>query len=67
MNRTEVFLRRDQVLARVGFKKTLLYDLISAGEFPAPIKISERVVVWREESVAAWQQAKIEAKRGSQK
>jgi len=67
MDRTEVFLRRDQVLARVGFKKTLLYDLIASGEFPAPIKISERVMVWREESIAAWQRAKIEAQRNNQK
>jgi prophage regulatory protein len=41
------------VLDRVGIKKTKLYAMVGAGEFPAPKKIG-RKPVWRESAVDAW-------------
>jgi prophage regulatory protein len=48
------FLRRPQVLARVGFGKSTLYLKIARGEFPAPVKISTRASAWRSDDVARW-------------
>lgn len=55
MEAPERLLRRDEVLGLCGIKKTLLYDLIHRGEFPAPIKVGS-VPCWRPSDLARWQQ-----------
>jgi prophage regulatory protein len=47
------FLRRPEVLKMVGLKTTMLYALIKAGNFPAPIKINA-VSLWSLEDVEKW-------------
>lgn len=51
------FLRQAQVLALVPVSKSTLWRRVQAGSFPAPLKLSERVTVWRAEDVQAWMQA----------
>lgn len=51
------FLRQAQVLALVPVSKSTLWRRVQAGSFPAPLKLSERVTVWRAEDVQAWIQA----------
>ena len=49
------FLREKQIRpAIVPVGKTTFWLMVKRGQFPAPIKISERVTVWRSEDVAAW-------------
>ena len=48
------FLRQAQVLALVPVSKSTLWRRVQAGSFPAPLKLSERVTVWRAEDVQAW-------------
>jgi hypothetical protein len=36
--------------------------MVKKGTFPAPIKLSERVTAWRAADVAAWMQARDDAK-----
>lgn len=57
---TVYFLRLDEVLARVGFQKTKLYQMVREGQFPAPIKIGKRVR-WADSTVEQWQQEKMSA------
>lgn len=47
-------LRRPEVEHLTGFKRSMLYLLIQRGTFPAPVKLSERAVGWRECDVLAW-------------
>lgn len=57
---TVYFLRLDEVLARVGFQKTKLYQMVRDGQFPAPIKIGKSVR-WADSTVEQWQQEKMSA------
>ncbi|HWY16497.1 MAG TPA: AlpA family phage regulatory protein [Rhizomicrobium sp.] len=57
------FLRRPQVCEITGLKTSTLYEMMQAGTFPRPIRISKRLVVWPESEVAAWQSARIAGAR----
>ncbi len=48
------FLRQPQVLAFVPISKSTLWRRIQARTFPAPVKLSERVTVWRAEDIRQW-------------
>jgi predicted DNA-binding transcriptional regulator AlpA len=48
------FLRQSQVLAFVPISKSTLWRRIQARTFPAPVKLSERVTVWRAEDIRQW-------------
>lgn len=50
------FLREKQLrqLGFAPFARSTMWRRIKQGTFPAPIKLSERVTVWRYEDVAAW-------------
>jgi prophage regulatory protein len=47
-------LRRKQVEARVGLRRSSLYQRISEGTFPAPIKLGGRAVGWIESEITEW-------------
>jgi prophage regulatory protein len=49
------FIRQSQLIpAIVPFSSATLWRKVKAGTFPAPVKLSERVTAWPEESVRAW-------------
>lgn len=48
------FLRQPQVLTLVPISKATLWRRVTAGTFPAPLKLSARVTVWRVEDVRRW-------------
>lgn len=48
------FLRQPQVLALVPISKSTLWRRIQARTFPKPVKLSERVTVWRVEDIRRW-------------
>ena len=52
-------LRRREVQERTGLPSSTIYDLISAGRFPRPIRLGPRAVGWLSHEVDAW----IEARR----
>lgn len=41
---TDTLLRRADVEQRTGFSRTSIYCLMSAGEFPKPMRIGSRAV-----------------------
>ena len=47
-------LRLPQVLAIVGLSKSTLYRKVKAGLFPAPVKLSANLVVWKQQDVMEW-------------
>ena len=63
----ESLLRATDVERRTGLKKSKIYQLMSIGEFPKPIKLTEKSVAWPESEVTHWIHAKItESRQGQQ-
>lgn len=48
------FLRQPQVLTFVPISKSTLWRRIQARTFPAPVKLSARITVWRAEDIRRW-------------
>jgi prophage regulatory protein len=53
------FLRRRKVEETTGLSTSSIYDQMSKGLFPRPIKLSENRVAWLEDEVEAWMTARI--------
>jgi prophage regulatory protein len=47
------FLRLKQVLQLIPIGKSTWWEGVRLGKFPAPVKLSERVTVWRESDIRA--------------
>lgn len=58
MTTPDPLLRRSEVEQLVGLRRSALYNLMAAGEFPRPVKLSARAVAWRQSEVAAWIEAR---------
>jgi prophage regulatory protein len=57
-------LRLPEVLVRTGMGRTMVYDAIKAGKFPAPIRLGRRCVAWPSDAVEQWVRETIaEARR----
>lgn len=54
-----VILRRKQVEARVGLRRSSLYQPIANGTFPQRIRIGARVVGWVESEISDWLHRRI--------
>lgn len=53
------YLRQSQLIpVLVPFSSSTLWRKVRLGEFPAPVKLSERITAWRVEDVRAWLQAR---------
>lgn len=50
----ERLLKIDEVKRRVGLGKTMIYDLIRAGRFPQPYKVSPFASRWSEREIVRW-------------
>lgn len=48
------FLRKPALLKKLGISSSTLYRLIKSGGFPAPVKLSERISIWRLDEVIIW-------------
>jgi prophage regulatory protein len=50
----EKHLRRREVEQLTGLSRSSLYDLMSKGAFPRPIKLTGKAVAWPESAIAEW-------------
>lgn len=46
--------KRPEVAAPIPFSAPTLWRKVAAGEFPKPVKLSERVTAWKVGEVRAW-------------
>jgi prophage regulatory protein len=53
-NNLYALLRRPQVEAMTGLKRSSIYALMRRGEFPRPTKLTARAVGWPRLAVEAW-------------
>ena len=47
-------LKLNAVLSVTSISKTTLYELIRAGEFPQPLRITPQASRWRADEIDAW-------------
>ena len=59
MEHTKKFLRLPEVINRTGYQRTSIYEKISEGTFPAPIKLGPRAVDWVAEEIEKWMDARV--------
>ena len=57
--------RRREVESFAGMKRSALYDAISKGKFPKPVRVTDRCVGWLERDLLAWQAARTAERDGS--
>ncbi|MEI9805358.1 MAG: AlpA family phage regulatory protein [Pseudolabrys sp.] len=64
--RLQRMIRLSELPLYVGIKRTVIGELITRGEFPKPVPISDsgRAVAWLETDIITWQNSRI-AKRNS--
>lgn len=48
------FVRLDEVKRRVGLGKSMIYQLVKDGKFPAPYKLSPAAARWSNREITAW-------------
>ena len=51
---TEIILRRTDVEKRCGLSRSTIYQLMTEGRFPRPVRLGKRAVGWRESDIARW-------------
>ena len=56
------FLRPRQVLEMIGVSRTTLWRMVQAGNFPRPVRITERNRGYLLKSVETWMRARAEGR-----
>lgn len=59
MSSNDRFLRLERVEEIIGFRRTFIYSKVKSGDFPKPIQLGSRAIVWLESEVMAWMSSKI--------
>lgn len=54
MDANDRIIRLPEVLKKIGLKKSAVYNMIKAGEFPAQIKLGKHASGWLEADVQNW-------------
>ncbi len=58
------YVRQAQLIpAIVPFSSATLWRKVKTGDFPQPVKLSERITAWRVEDVRAWMESCYAATR----
>lgn len=52
-------MRRDEVEQKTGFKRSHIYNLMKAGQFPKCRRIGTRAVGWDSWEIEQWVQARL--------
>lgn len=63
LHEAPAILRRKQVEARTGLRRSTIYERVAEGEFPAPINLGARAVGWLESEISAWIAARVAQSR----
>lgn len=58
---TRMLLNRYEVQHIVKMPRSTLYQAITEGDFPRPIRVGKRAVRWFEDEVAAWMESRERA------
>lgn len=53
-------IKLNAVKTKTALSRSAIYEKISSGRFPAPVRLGERAVAWVAEEVNAWVTARME-------
>jgi prophage regulatory protein len=48
------YIRRTEVEDLTGLSRSTIYRMMDAGQFPRPIRLTQKAVGWKETDIAAW-------------
>ena len=54
-------LRQKEVQTVTGLSRSTIYRHIEAGTFPAPVKLTERLIGWHSSTISDWLASRPEA------
>ena len=63
---SDTLLRIKSVQQKTGLSRSTVYKLAKVGDFPSPIKLSERCSAWVAADVDQWIDSKIKAAKQNQ-
>lgn len=49
-----MYLRRTAVEKLTGLSRSTIYKLMAQGDFPRPVKLTEKAVAWPETAIRKW-------------
>ena len=55
-----IFLRIKDVMKKTSIPKSTIWLWVKEERFPKPIKLSQRVTVWKESDIDEWMESKID-------
>ena len=55
-----ILLRIKDVVKKTSIGKSTIWEWVKEEKFPKPIKLSERISVWRESDIDEWIESKID-------
>jgi len=58
-------IRLPEVKARTGLSRSCIYEAMSDGRFPRPVKITARASAWVESEVQKWIEERINQRGGA--
>ncbi len=59
------YVRQSQLIPTIiPFSSATLWRKVRAGQFPRPVKLSERVTAWRVDDIREWMQSRAESVGG---
>lgn len=58
---SEKYLRRPAVEAMTGLSRSTIYNLMSSGDFPRPVRLTKKAVAWPESVVVDWLKSRASA------
>ncbi len=50
----EKHYRRTEVEQITGLSRSTIYDLMSKGDFPRPVRLGSKIVAWPESKLSEW-------------
>lgn len=59
-------LRLPSVMSITGRSRSAIYDDVSRGLFPTPVRLGLRAIGWRADEVDAWIEARVRARQSQQ-
>ena len=60
-------LRRPEVEAATGLKRSSIYEQMAEGTFPKSVPLSDKAVGWLKSEIIAWQEERVAARDAAQK
>jgi prophage regulatory protein len=59
----ERLIRAEEVMRRLGLRRSKFFEMVSAGELPPPVTVSGRVRAWVESEIDEYIASRIAASR----